>query len=135
MRLISPELTAGFAHLANIVPDEFGGMLVFGLIAKEMPFFVLMGLSALSQIKSMLLSTAHVHGYSRMAGWFLVIHPILAKHLRLAVVIVLVFSMSVIDMAIILAPDTPPPLSVLILNFFQDPDLKMRHLGLRHHWC
>lgn len=131
MRLISPELTGWLRPPnLNIVPDEYGGMLVFGLIAKEMPFFVLMGLSALSQIRSnMLLSTAHVHGYSRMAGWFLVIHPILAKHLRLAVVIVLVFSMSVIDMAIILAPDTPPPLSVLILNFFQDPDLKMRHLG------
>lgn len=130
-RLISPELTGWLRPPnLNIVPDEFGLMLMLGLVAKEMPFFVLMGLSALSQIKTnAYLSIAHVHGYGRFASWFLVIHPILSKHLRLAVLIVLVFSMSVIDMAIILAPNTPPPLGVIILTFFQDPNLDMRLVG------
>ena len=37
--------------------------------------------------------------------------------------IVLVFSASVVDMAVVLAPSTPAPLAVRILVWFRDPDL------------
>jgi putative thiamine transport system permease protein len=39
---------------------------------------------------------------------------------------VLAFSLSVVDMALILAPATPPPLAVLVFRWFADPDLSLR---------
>ena len=131
VRAVSPVLTGwDRPPNLNIVPDEYGLMLIVGLIAKELPFFVLMGLSALSQIdvRGYLASSAAL-GYGRLAGWFLVIQPLIARRLRLSVLIVLVFSLSVVDMAIILAPNTPPPLSVMIFHWFQDPDLMKRFVG------
>ena len=131
VRTVSPALTGwDRPPNLNIVPDEYGLMLIVGLIAKELPFFVLMGLSALSQIdvRGYLASSAAL-GYGRLAGWFLVIQPLIARRLRLSVLIVLVFSLSVVDMAIILAPNTPPPLSVMIFHWFQDPDLMKRFVG------
>ena len=51
IRLLSPWAT-GLERPPNLnlVPDEAGWMLVIGLVAKELPFLVLMGLSAASQI-------------------------------------------------------------------------------------
>lgn len=130
-RAISPVLT-GWTRPPdlNIVPDEFGLMLIVGLVAKELPFFVLMGVSATNQIDvRRYLASAACLGYGRLASWFLVIQPMIARRLRLSVLIVLVFSLSVVDMAIILAPNTPPPLSVMIFQWFQDPDLNKRFIG------
>jgi putative thiamine transport system permease protein len=39
---------------------------------------------------------------------------------------VLAFSLSVVDMAMILAPSTPPPLAPLLLRWFNDSDLGLR---------
>lgn len=131
IRLLSPELTGWMRPPnLNLVPDSHGLALLAGLVTKEMPFFVLMGLSALSQVRAHhLLSVSQSCGYGRFASWFLVIHPVLSAHLRLAIFIVLVFSFSVIDMALVIAPNTPPPLAVIILKLFQDPDLNMRLIG------
>jgi len=136
-RAISPALSGWYRPPdLNIVPDEFGLMLIVGLVAKELPFFVLMGVSAVNQIdvRSYLASAASL-GYGRLASWFLVIQPMIANRLRLSVLIVLVFSLSVVDMAIILAPNTPPPLSVMIFHWFQDPDLTKRFIGSAAALC
>jgi len=52
VRLLSPWLT-GWERppLLNLVPDENGLVLIAGLVAKELPFLLLMGLSALNQIR------------------------------------------------------------------------------------
>ena len=130
-RLISPYLT-GWQRppVLNIVPDEYGIMLIIGLVAKELPFFVLMALSHLSQMKSrQLLNTSSTLGYGQFSRWFYTVQPLLARRLSLVVMIVLVFSVSVVDMALVLAPSTPPLLAVRILNWFNDPDLSMRPLA------
>ena len=49
--------------------------------------------------------------------------------IRLPVFAVLAFSLSVVDVALILGPTTPPTLSVLILRWIDDPDLSFRFLA------
>ena len=130
-RLVSPWLT-GWQRPPNlnIVPDEYGLVLVLALVAKEMPFLLLMGLSALSQIKVRpLLDSAASLGYGPLSAWFHLVQPQLVPRLRLAILIVLVFSVSVVDMAIILAPSLPAPLSVRILTWFRDPDLSYQFVA------
>ena len=131
VRLISPGLT-GWDRPPNlaIVPDEHGLMLVLGLIAKEVPFLVLMMLAAMGQIDiPRLLSVARSLGYTRMKAWFTIIIPQLWPRMRMAVMIVLVFSLSVVDMAAVLAPSTPPPLALRTLEWYRDPDLQQRFIA------
>ncbi len=130
-RLLSPWLT-GWERppLLNLVPDENGLVLIAGLVAKELPFLLLMGLSALNQIRVRpLLEHAASLGYGPLSGWFHLVMPQLYPRLRLAVLIVLVFAVSVVDMAIILAPTTPAPLAVRILIWFRDPDLSYQFIA------
>ena len=48
--------------------------------------------------------------------------------------IVLVFSVSVVDMALVLAPSTPAPLAVRILVWFRDPDLMRQFVAAVVRW-
>ena len=48
------------------------------------------------------------------------------KQIRLPLYAVLAYALSNVDMAIVLAPGTPPPLAVQLLRWFNDPDLAMR---------
>lgn len=128
MRLLSPWWT-GYTLPPTwaLVPDSWGLGLVLGLVAKEVPFLLLMTLAAMSQINTApLLTVARSLGYGPLASWIYVIIPQLWPRLRLPVMIVLVFSLSVVDMAVVLAPTTPPPLAVRLFTLYQDPDLTMR---------
>ena len=128
MRIISPMLT-GWTRppIWALVPDPNGFALILGLVSKEVPFLVLMTLAALSQINAgNLMTVARSLGYGRLTSWVYVIIPQLWPRLKLPVLIVLVFSLSVVDMAVVLAPSTPPPLAVRLLMLYQSPDLSMR---------
>ena len=114
----------------NLVPDEAGWALIIGMVAKEVPFLLLMGLSAASQIDARrLLDEARLLGRGPLAAWALVVQPQLGRRLLLPVMIVLVFSVSVVDMALVLAPLTPAPLAVRILTWFRDPDLSFQFIA------
>ena len=111
VRLVSPALT-GWERppVFGGLPDDNGFLLVFGLMTKEIPFLLLMTLSALSQLPArQWISASRTLGYGPVTSWFLIVQPNLSHRLLLPVLIVLVFSVSVVDMAIILAPTTPPP--------------------------
>ena len=131
MRLISPYLTGwDRPPIGYLFPDQTGLGLVLGLLAKEIPFLILMTLSALSQINTRpMLTVARSMGYGPFAAWIYVIVPALWVRLKLPVLIVLVFSLSVVDMAIVLAPTTPPPLAVRVITLYQDPDLAQRFVA------
>lgn len=131
IRLISPVLT-GWDRPPNLalVPDEQGLMLVLGLVAKEIPFLLLMMLAALGQIDSArLLAVSRSLGYGQMKSWVMIILPQLWPRMRLAVMIVFVFSLSVVDMAAVLAPSTPAPLALRTLEWYNDPDLGLRFMA------
>ncbi|SIN96775.1 ABC transporter permease [Vannielia litorea] len=110
-----------------IVQDGAGLALIAGLTAKEVPFLLLMLIAARSQTRS----EAHARvattlGYPRATGWLLVAFPSLYAQIRLPVYVVLAYSMSVVDVAMILGPNTPPTLAVQITRWMADPDLSLR---------
>lgn len=128
VRLISPWLTGWRLppdYLA--VGDPWGLTLIAGLTVKEVPFLLLMTLGALGQIRAeQTMAVARSLGYGPVVGWIKGVLPRVYAQIRLPVYAVLAFSLSVVDMAIILAPTIPPPLSVQVFRWFRDPDLALQ---------
>ena len=110
-----------------IVNDPLGLALVAGLVVKEVPFLLLMTLAALPQADSLRSQMiARGLGYGRVMGWMKVVAPRVYAQIRLPVYAVLAYSMSVVDVALILGPTRPPTLAVQILEWTNHPDLRLR---------
>lgn len=127
-RLASPGLT-GWDRPPDllIVQDTWGLAMTAGLIVKEVPFLLLITLAALGQADAQRSVTiAQALGYGRVTGWLKTVFPRVYAQIRPPVYVVLAYSMSVVDVAVILGPNTPPPLSVQIVKWMSDPDLAMR---------
>lgn len=128
LRVLSPWAT-GLARPPDLAlaPDPFGIALVIGLVMKEVPFLLLMSLAALERIQVReSVAVARSLGYTASVAWLKAVLPRLYPQIRLPVYAVLAYSLSVVDMAVILAPGTPPPLAVLVLRWSSDPDLALR---------
>ena len=131
VRLVSPVLT-GWERPpdALIVNDPLGLALLAGLVVKEVPFLFLVTLAALPQVDAARRARlAASLGYGRVRGWLLTVFPSIYGQIRLAVFATLAFSASVVDMAIVLGPTTPPTLAVQIVEWTSDPDLAMRRVA------
>lgn len=110
--------------------DAWGIALIAGLVAKEIPFLLLMTLAALPQADAdRTRQVAVTLGYGRVVGWFKTVLPPVYRQIRLPVLAVLAYSASVVDVAMILGPTTPAPLAVRILGWLSDPDLSRRFLA------
>ncbi len=106
------------------VQDPQGVALILGLTLKEVPFLLLMLLVSIEQAPVReSLTVARALGHARSAAWLAVVLPQLYSQLRLPIYAVLAYSASVVDVALILGPTTPPTLAVLVWRGFQDPDL------------
>ena len=128
MRILSPTIT-GFDSPPDwsLVPDPYGWALIFGLMAKEIPFLLMVSLAAMATLPvRQFEQIASSLGYGRVAAWATLILPLIYRQIRLPVFAVLVFSLSVVDMALLLAPTLPPPLAILVLHGFLDADLAAR---------
>ena len=128
MRILSPGIT-GFDSPPDwsLVPDPYGWALIFGLMAKEIPFLLMVSLAAMATLPARQFEQiANSLGYGRVAAWATLILPLIYRQIRLPVFAVLVFSLSVVDMALLLAPTLPPPLAILVLHGFLDADLAAR---------
>ncbi|ANT61733.1 ABC transporter permease [Salipiger sp. CCB-MM3] len=110
-----------------ILQDPWGLSLIAGLVVKEMPFLLLMSLAALPALRpGQSLATAQALGYGRVSGWIKTVLPRLYPQICLPVYAVLAYSLSAVDVAMILGPGTPPPLAVQVLKWMNDPDLALR---------
>ena len=130
-RLLSPTLT-GWERPPDllIVQDPLGLALIAGLVVKEVPFLLLMTIAAMGQAQPRRsLLVAQSLGYGRVTGWLKTVFPRVYGQIRLPVYVVIAYSMSVVDVALILGPTTPPTLSVQIVKWMGDPDLLMRLTG------
>jgi putative thiamine transport system permease protein len=126
-RLVAP--LAGWQTPPDValVQDQQGLALCLGLVLKETPFLVLMTFGALGQVRADdQLRMARSLGYDPVQAWLKVVLPLVYPQIRLPVYAVLAYSLSVVDMAIVLGPTTPPTLAPLVLRWFNDPDLGMR---------
>lgn len=110
-----------------IVHDQAGLALIAGLVIKEVPFLMLMTLAALGQTDSARrMAIARSLGYGRVIGWAKTVLPAIYAQVRLPVFAVLAYSMSVVEVALILGPTRPPTLAVQVLDWMTAPDLSLR---------
>ncbi len=130
-RAVSPWLT-GWERPPDIAtaPDPLGIALVCGLVLKEVPFLLLMTLAALGQVPAdRTLAVARSLGYRPATAWLKTVLPLVWPQIRLPVYAVLAYSLSVVDMALVLAPGAPPPLAPRVLRWFSDPDLSRQFVA------
>src|SRR5918996_2171083 len=127
-RLLSPWLT-GWARPPDLalVQDPWGVAMTFALVAKEVPFLLLMTLAALSLTPAeRVLRLARTMGYGRISAWLKLVLPLVYPQIRLPLFAVLAYSLSTVEVALILGPTTPPPLAPLVLRWFVDAELALR---------
>ncbi len=110
--------------------DPGGYALIASLCIREIPFLLFVVFAALSQIKTRLTSlTASTMGYSAFTIWTKIIWPQIYQRIKLPIFIVLAYSLSPIDLSIIIGPNNPPNLIILILEWFQEPDLYYKKIA------
>jgi putative thiamine transport system permease protein len=126
VRAVSPELTGWTRPPVGLVTtgDTAGLSLVGGLLLKEVPYLVLMIIGASTQVPvAASLAVSRSLGHRGPSAWVKAVLPQIYPQIRLPLYAVLAFSLSVVDVAIILGPSQPPPLSVLATRWFSDYDL------------
>jgi putative thiamine transport system permease protein len=135
LRLLSPWLT-GFewppAWLTT--QDPFGIGLIIALVAKETPFLLWNAATQLSRDDVQTRwqrehALAQTLGYSSANAFWRIIWPQLALRLRWPLLAVLAYGLTVVDMAIIIGPATPPTLSVQAWQWLQDTDSATSDVG------
>ncbi len=109
------------------VQDPLGLSYMLLLIIKETPFLLFMLIAAISQLPiTETIKVGQSLGYQRWTVWMKLIWPRLYPMIRLPVYTVLAFSVSVVDVALILGPTNPPLFAVQIFHWLQDADLTLR---------
>lgn len=131
LRLLSP-WPSGFDRPPDwlVLNDPAGFSLFAGLVLKEIPFFFLMVVAVLPQTGAVAAQrVAAGLGYPPARAWLTATFPAVYARIRLPVYAVVAFSGSIVDMALILGPGTPPTLSARIVRWLNDPDIGQRAIG------
>jgi len=131
MRLASPWLT-GVTRPPDllILQDPLGLSMMAGLVAKEIPFLLLVTLAALPQTNALRASqVAGSLGYGRTIGFLLATWPLIYRQIRLAVFAVIAYATSVVDVAVILGPSSPSTLAVQLTQWMSDADIELRFVA------
>jgi putative thiamine transport system permease protein len=116
------------------VQDPWGLSLIVGLVLKEVPFLlwnVAAQLHRAGQDDELTrqLQLAATMGYSRRSAWARVLWPQLLPRLALPLLAVWAYSLSVVDMALVIGPTRPPTLAVLAWQWLLDADTLMNSQG------
>ncbi len=135
LRLVSPSLTG----LVDPPPwpltqDPWGLGLVAVLVLKEVPYLLW---SAASQLQRDDVRErwprewrlAQTLGYSAASAWWRVIAPQLTPRLLAPLLAVLAYSLTVVDVALIIGPTTPPTLAALAWQWLLDADPEVNAKG------
>lgn len=97
------------------------------LFCKELPFLLWNAVALLSRPDTAAslngwLTSAATLGYRRSAVWWRVLWPLLLPRLAWPLLAVLAYGLSVVDLALIVGPASPPTLAVLAWQGLQDGD-------------
>jgi putative thiamine transport system permease protein len=140
LRALSPWMT-GFADPPTwpTTQDPWGLGLIVVLTLKEIPFLVWTAATQLQrpevgQRLTRELLIAQSFGYDRRQAWRRVVWPQLLQRLRWPLLAVLSYSLTVVDVAIVVGPQSPPTLSVLVWGWLQDPDPLQSAAGAVGAW-
>lgn len=129
-RLLAPVLEWTSPPLWFTPQDPYALSLTLALALKE-SWFLLWVLAAVLQQQSTVstLQVAHSLGYGSLQSWLQVLLPQVLPRLAWSLMAVLAYSVSVVDMALILAPTTPPPLAVLGWQWLNDTNPERYAMG------
>ncbi len=114
------------SELALLIKDPYALGLIMMLAIKEVPFLLLMSISIFQQIDVERITKVSASlGYRRSQIWWKCIFPQWLTKLRFPMLAVLAYSVSVVDIALIIGPTNPPTFAVLVWQWFNDPDLNL----------
>jgi len=135
LRVVSPWLTGlEFPPPWPTTQDPWGLGLIVALVLKEVPFLLWTAASQLQRDDvrrrwQAELSLAQTLGYGPSQAWWRVIWPQLAPRLLWPLTAVLAYGLTVVDMALVIGPASPPTLAVLAWQWLQDADLAVNAQG------
>ncbi|MUI55099.1 ABC transporter permease [Aliivibrio fischeri] len=112
--------------LALLIKDPHALGLIVMLALKEVPFLLLMSISILTQLKiDQIEKVSASLGYSKAQMWWKCVFPQWLAKLRFPMLAVIAYSLSVVDVALIIGPTNPPTFAVLVWQWFTEPDLSL----------
>jgi len=140
LRLLSPWATGLDAPPPwPTTQDPWGLGLIAVLVLKEIPFLLWTALAHLqrpdvAQRLRQELLLAHTLGYGQSAAWWRVAWPQLLPRLAAPLLAVLAYSLTVVDVALVIGPTTPPTLAVLAWQWLQDANPATNARGAAAAW-
>jgi putative thiamine transport system permease protein len=140
LRLLSPWATGLSAPPPwPTTQDPWGLGLVAVLVLKETPFLLWAALAQLQrpevgQQLQQQLRLAHTLGYSARSAWWRVAWPQLWPRLMGPLLAVLAYNLTVVDVALVIGPGSPPTLAVLAWQWLQDADPATNAQGAAAAW-
>ena len=140
LRLVSPWATGFQAPPSwSTTQDPWGLGLIVVLVAKEVPFLLWVAASHLQRADEtqrllLDLQVARSMGYAAGIAWWRVVWPQLWPRLRWPMLAVLTYSMTVVDVALVIGPGSPPTLAVLAWTWLLDADLATNAQGAAAAW-
>ena len=119
--------------------DPWGLGLILTLVAKEVPFLLWTAATQLQRpevasIWSRELQLACSMGYHPHRAWWRVLWPQLWPRMWSPLLAVFAYSLTVVDMALVIGPTSPPTLSVLAWQWLQDADPLINTQGAAAAW-
>lgn len=140
LRLLSPWATGLDAPPPwPTTQDPWGVGLVLVLVCKEVPFLLWAASAQLSRADVGIrlrreLQLAATLGYTASQAWWRVGWPQLLPRLHAPLLAVLAYSLTVVDVAWLAGPTTPPTLAVLAWQWLQDADTGTNAVGVAAAW-
>ncbi|WP_296490431.1 ABC transporter permease subunit [Rhodoferax sp.] len=135
LRALSPWLTGfEFPPPWPTTQDPWGLGLIAALTAKEIPFLLWTAATQLQRddLRQRWRSEhalAQTLGYSPQRAFWRVVWPQLGARLFWPLLAVLAYGLTVVDMALVIGPASPPTLAVLAWQWLQDADLAVNAQG------
>lgn len=140
LRLLSPWATGLQAPPPwSTTQDPWGLGLIAVLVCKEVPFLLWTAATQLqradvAQRLSRELALAQTMGYARHRAWWRVVWPQLWPRMWAPLLAVLAYSLTVVDMALVIGPLAPPTLAVLTTQWLLDADPAVNAMGATAAW-
>ena len=119
--------------------DPWGLGLITVLVAKEVPFLLWVAATQLRRLDTAArwtrdLQVAASMGYTPRHAWWRLVWPQLWPRLGGPLLAVLAYSLSVVDMALVIGPTTPPTMAVLAWQWLLDADATVNAQGAAAAW-
>ena len=110
--------------------DPYGLSVALALALKECAFLLWTLIALLGEHEiARQMTVARTLGYGRAQAWRAILWPQLLPRLGWPLAAVLAYGVSVVDMAVILGPGTPPTLAVLVWHWLNDASPELQAMG------